>query len=87
MNNLLGNAQTFFKRRWGKKTDKCIGKIVPDKGFIPNKNYVSKDQKYTYSLIGNSVHIRANTGMKGYGVYGYAVQYAPVATGTVHAYK
>ena len=28
---------------WGKKTDKCIGKIVPDKGFIPNKNYVSKE--------------------------------------------
>ena len=27
----------------GKKTDNCIGKIVPDKGFIPNKNYVSKD--------------------------------------------
>ena len=28
---------------WGKKTDKCIGKIVPDQGFIPNKNYISKD--------------------------------------------
>ena len=24
---------------WGKKTDKCIGTIIPDKGFIPNKNY------------------------------------------------
>lgn len=63
-------------------TDK-ITDFKADKSF----NYVSKDQKYTYSLIGNSVHIRANTGMKGYGVYGYAVQYAPVATGTVHAYK
>ena len=20
--------------RWGKKTDKCIGKIIPDQGFI-----------------------------------------------------
>ena len=24
---------------WGKKTDKCIGTIIPDKGFVPNKNY------------------------------------------------
>ena len=29
--------------RWGKKTDKCIGKIIPDQGFIPNKNYVNDD--------------------------------------------
>ncbi len=29
--------------RWGKKTDKCIGKIIPDRGFIPNKNYVSEE--------------------------------------------
>ena len=26
---------------WGKKTDKCIGTIIPDKGFVPNKNYAS----------------------------------------------
>ena len=25
--------------KWGKKTGKSIGTIVPDKGFIPNKNY------------------------------------------------
>jgi len=25
--------------RWGKKTGKCIGTIIPDKGFCPNKNY------------------------------------------------
>ena len=25
--------------KWGKKTGKCIGTIVPDTGFIPNKNY------------------------------------------------
>ena len=25
--------------KWGKKTDKSIGKIIPDVGFIPNKNY------------------------------------------------
>ena len=25
--------------RWGKKTGKCIGTIIPDTGFIPNKNY------------------------------------------------
>ena len=29
--------------RWGKKTDICIGKIVPDKSFIPNKNCVDVD--------------------------------------------
>ncbi|MBO4289043.1 MAG: hypothetical protein J5865_02945, partial [Lachnospiraceae bacterium] len=50
-------------------------------------NYISKDQKYTYSLIGDSVHIRANTTMRGYAAYGYAVQLAPEAKGTMHAYK
>jgi len=25
--------------KWGKKTGKSIGTIIPDKGFIPNKNY------------------------------------------------
>ena len=25
--------------KWGRKTDKSIGKIIPDVGFIPNKNY------------------------------------------------
>ncbi len=25
--------------KWGKKTGKCIGKIIPEKGFIPNRNY------------------------------------------------
>ena len=25
--------------RWGKKTGKSIGTIIPDQGFIPNKNY------------------------------------------------
>ncbi|MBQ0070868.1 MAG: transposase [Spirochaetales bacterium] len=25
--------------RWGKKTGKCIGKIIPDKGFVKNRNY------------------------------------------------
>ena len=25
--------------KWGKKTGKSIGKIIPDKGFIPNRNY------------------------------------------------
>ena len=25
--------------RWGKKTGKCIGSIIPEKGFIPNRNY------------------------------------------------
>ena len=24
---------------WGKQSGKCIGSIVPDKGFVPNKNY------------------------------------------------
>ena len=24
---------------WGKKTGKCIGKIIPEKGFIPNRNF------------------------------------------------
>lgn len=28
---------------WGKKTDKCIGSIIPDKGFVPNKNYAAED--------------------------------------------
>ncbi len=27
---------------WGKKTDKCIGSIIPDTGFIPNKNYTGE---------------------------------------------
>ena len=27
--------------KWGKKTGKCIGTIIPDKGFVPNKNYSS----------------------------------------------
>jgi len=30
---------------WGKKTDKCIGTIIPDKGFIPNKNYTDAEQE------------------------------------------
>lgn len=25
--------------KWGKKTGKCIGKIIPDKGFVKNRNY------------------------------------------------
>ena len=25
--------------RWGKKTGKSIGTIIPDKGFVPNRNY------------------------------------------------
>ena len=25
--------------KWGKKTGKCIGKIIPDVGFVSNKNY------------------------------------------------
>lgn len=25
--------------KWGKKTGKCIGSIIPEKGFVPNKNY------------------------------------------------
>ena len=25
--------------KWGKKTGKTIGKIIPEKGFIPNRNY------------------------------------------------
>ena len=25
--------------KWGKKTGKCIGTIIPGKGFIPNRNY------------------------------------------------
>ena len=29
--------------RWGKKTGKSIGKIIPDKGFVPNRN----DHLYT----------------------------------------
>lgn len=24
---------------WGKKSDKCIGKIIPGQGFVPNRNY------------------------------------------------
>ncbi len=24
--------------RWGKKSGKCIGSIIPGKGFTPNKN-------------------------------------------------
>lgn len=27
---------------WGKRSGKCIGSIIPDKGFIPNKNYASE---------------------------------------------
>lgn len=30
---------------WGKKTDKCIGKIIPGEGFVANKNY-SGDSAY-----------------------------------------
>ena len=26
--------------RWGKKTGKCIGSIILEKGFVPNKNFV-----------------------------------------------
>ena len=25
--------------KWGKKTGKCIGTIIPETGFVPNKNY------------------------------------------------
>ena len=25
--------------KWGKKTGKCIGTIIPGTGFIPNRNY------------------------------------------------
>lgn len=25
--------------KWGKKTGKCIGKIIPEKGFVKNRNY------------------------------------------------
>ncbi len=32
-------ATMLASGKWGKKTGKCIGKIIPDKGFIPNKNY------------------------------------------------
>lgn len=33
------NSVRLPSGRWGKKTGKSIGKIVPGKGFIPNKNY------------------------------------------------
>lgn len=32
-------ARKLPSGRWGKKTGKCIGKIIPGKGFAANKNY------------------------------------------------
>lgn len=64
-------------------TTKKITNFKADK----THNYISKDQKYTYSLIGDSVHIRAKSTMQGYGAYGYAVQLAPEAKGTQYAFR
>ncbi len=33
------NAVQLPSGKWGKKTGKSIGKIIPGTGFIPNKNY------------------------------------------------
>ena len=33
------NSVHLASGNWGKKTGKCIGKIIADKGFIPNRNY------------------------------------------------
>ena len=33
------NAVRLPSGKWGKKTGKSIGKIIPGTGFIPNKNY------------------------------------------------
>lgn len=32
--------------KWGKKTGKCIGTIIPEKGFIPNKNFGLYQEEY-----------------------------------------
>ncbi len=33
------NTVQLPSKKWGKKTGKSIGKIIPGIGFIPNKNY------------------------------------------------
>ena len=33
--------------KWGTKTDSCIGKIIPNIGFCPNKNYDITDETIT----------------------------------------
>ncbi len=33
------NASQLPSGKWGKKTGKCIGTIIPETGFVPNKNY------------------------------------------------
>ena len=49
--------------------------------------FINRAIRASYSLVGDSVHIRSNPNMAGVGIYGLAIQYAPVATGTLHAYK
>ena len=36
---------------WGKKTDKCIGTIIPAEGFVPNKNYQDESIKESQDEI------------------------------------
>lgn len=49
--------------------------------------YHSSSLQCAYSLIGNSIHIRSNPDMAGLSAFGYVVQTAPIATGTLHAYN
>ena len=46
--------------------------------------YQSKDQKHIFTLLGDSVHIRAGDDTGGYDVYGLVVDMAPIANGTTY---
>ena len=41
--------------KWGKKTGKCIGSIIPEKGFVPNKNFLKKANHRMRFLFLNTV--------------------------------
>ena len=51
---------------------------VPDSSL----NYVTKDNKYQFCLVGESEHNRASQQTEGYEVYGWLMDLAPEATGT-----
>ena len=46
--------------------------------------YQSKDMRHTFTLLGDSIHIRAGEDTGGYDVYGLVINMAPIAYGTTY---
>lgn len=49
-------AAKLASGRWGTKTGKCIGSIIPEEGFLPNKNYdLYKQSRQKYQLPSSKI--------------------------------